>query len=65
VSTAIQVTSPGTFSYAIYDFNGKLTGKGELTKGMNILQAGMYPGGMYLIRFASNDNQWTDKFVRQ
>jgi hypothetical protein len=65
VNGSLLVTSPGTFSYSIYDFNGKLAQKGVLSRGMNNIEAGTINGGMYLIRFNDESNQWTDKFVKQ
>jgi hypothetical protein len=65
VSGSLLVTSPGTFTYSIFDFNGKLTQKGNLSKGMNNIDAPQLIPGMYLIRFNDASNQWTDKFVRQ
>jgi len=65
VNNTITVTSPGNYSYAVYDVNGKATAKGQLTSGMNSIPAVNMTGGMYFIRFADDSNQWTDKFVRQ
>jgi hypothetical protein len=65
VNNSLLITSPGTFNYSIYDLNGKMTAKGSLTKGMNNVSTGNTSGGMYMIRFADENNQWTDKFVRQ
>lgn len=65
VNNSITVTSPGNFSYAIYDLSGKITAKGLLVNGMNNIPAASMTGGMYIIRFADETNQWTDKFVRQ
>ncbi len=65
VSSQILVSSPGNFEWSVYDLNGKMTGRGQLVKGMNSLPAGSITPGMYLIRFNDNSNQWTDKFVRQ
>jgi hypothetical protein len=65
VSSTITVTSPGHFSYAVYDMNGKLTAKGLLVNGMNTISAAALTGGMYIIRFNNDSHQWMDKFVRQ
>ena len=61
----ISVTSPGHYTYTIYDFTGKTIIKGQLTNGLNNVSAGGIPNSMYVIRFASGTEQWTDKFVRQ
>ncbi|MGQ0740338.1 MAG: T9SS type A sorting domain-containing protein [Bacteroidota bacterium] len=65
VNNTITVTSPGNYSYAVYDVNGKTAAKGQLTAGMNNIAAANMTGGMYFIRFADDNKQWTDKFVRQ
>jgi hypothetical protein len=61
----IAVSSPGNYLYTIYDFNGKITGKGQLTNGVNIITATGMPVGMYMIRFDNGTEQWTDKLIRQ
>ncbi len=65
VNSSITVTSPGTFSYTIFDYNGKLTAKGQLSNGMNTINSSGISGGMYMIRFTGNTGEWTDKFVKQ
>lgn len=61
----ILVTSPGNFNYAVYDMSGKTVAKGQLTNGMNTVSAGNITGGMYIVRFANDTDQWTDKLIRQ
>lgn len=65
VNNSITVTSPGKYSYEVYDMNGKLAAKGQLVNGMNTIPAAALNGGMYMIRFNDDSNQWTDKFIRQ
>ena len=61
----IIVTSPGTYNYAIYDFNGKIIRKGLLTNGLNTIDGANITKGMYLIRFTSDAGQWIDKLIHQ
>ena len=61
----ITVSSPGDFSYSIFDYTGKIRVKGQLTNGINTIMATGMAGGMYIIRFANGVDQWTDKLVRQ
>ncbi|MGZ8558928.1 MAG: T9SS type A sorting domain-containing protein [Chitinophagaceae bacterium] len=61
---AITVISPGNYNYSIIDFNGKTIISGRLLNGINNINAGMVIG-MYVIRFKNNDQQWTDKLLRQ
>lgn len=65
VNSTIVVTSPGNFNYTVFDMSGKLAAKGQLVNGMNNIPAAAFNGGMYVIQFSDNTNQWTDKFVRQ
>ncbi len=64
-SDNISVSSPGNYTYTIYDFAGKPVSKGRLTIGINNITAPCISGGMYIIRFANGAEQWTDKLVRQ
>ncbi|HEX7906280.1 MAG TPA: T9SS type A sorting domain-containing protein [Chitinophagaceae bacterium] len=62
---SISVLSPGKFSYAILDMSGKTLNKGQLTSGSNTINTTGMISGMYLIRFADNEQQWTDKLIHQ
>jgi hypothetical protein len=65
IANTISVSSPGNFLYSIHDLTGKIIGKGQLTNGINTISATQMPTGMYLVRFAGNTEEWTDKLVRQ
>ncbi|MFM7671658.1 MAG: T9SS type A sorting domain-containing protein [Bacteroidota bacterium] len=62
---AISVSSPGTFDYAVYDLNGRILLRSQLSTGINNLPAGNLNSGMYMIRFNKGTAQWTEKLVRQ
>jgi hypothetical protein len=62
---SIYISSPGDFSYTIIDLNGKTIRTGLLSNGVNHLDATGMSRGMYLVRFAGNSEQWTDKLLRQ
>ncbi len=64
-SSTIAITSPGIYSYSIYDLNGKTIAGGQLSNGLNTITANGITGGIYLIKFASGNGQWTDKVIRQ
>lgn len=64
-SQTLSVSSPGTFQYTVFDLHGKQITRGQLTSGINTIDAGRMINGMYMIRFADNTQQWTEKFVRQ
>ena len=61
----ITVNSPGNYSYTIYDMNSKVTHRGQLSIGLNNINADRITGGLYIIQFSNGLEQWTDKFVRQ
>lgn len=65
--TSLEVQSPGSFNYYIYDYNGRSITSGKIINGSNIIRnAGLAAGGMYIIRFNDGGTGvWTDKFVRQ
>ena len=63
-SSLITVNSPGTYNYLITDMNSKVTHKGQLTIGLNNINADRLSGGMYIIQYSNGTEQWTDKFVR-
>jgi hypothetical protein len=62
---SIAVSSPGRFQYSLFDLQGKQVMKGQLTNGINHIDATRLTSGMFLIQFADNTQQWTEKFVRQ
>jgi len=64
-SNSIAVNSPGNYSYAIYDLNGKTIAKGQITNGSNNITASNMSAGIYMIRFVNGSEQLTDKFIRQ
>lgn len=61
----ISVSSPGHYAYALYDLNGRLLIRGQLSAGINNLSAGQLRSGMYLIRFSQGASQWAEKLVHQ
>jgi hypothetical protein len=64
-SNTVIVSSPGNYDYVIIDVTGKILCKGKLINGINNIPAAGMTGGMYLIRFSDDSQQWTDKFIRQ
>lgn len=61
----IYINSPGNFTYTITDLNAKIIRTGLLSAGINHLDASAMSRGMYVVRFTGNDQQWTDKLLRQ
>jgi hypothetical protein len=64
-SNTIVVRSPGNYAYSLFDQNGKTITRGQLINGINNIAADNILAGMYIIKFAGNDRQWTDKLLRQ
>ncbi len=64
-SGAVEVTSPGVFSYSIYDLTGKTLVQGKLANGSNVISTGSMTNGMYIVRFTNGTDQWMEKLVRQ
>jgi len=64
-SGTVGVTSPGVFSYQVTDMSGTVIRKGQLTNGYNAVSVRGAAGGMYVIRYISGNDQWTDKLVIQ
>ncbi|HWR33989.1 MAG TPA: T9SS type A sorting domain-containing protein [Chitinophagaceae bacterium] len=60
----VEVSSPGAFTYSIYDFTGKKLTTGTLTNGSNNITTPAISGGIYIIRFEKGIEQWMEKFVK-
>ncbi|RYF88968.1 MAG: T9SS type A sorting domain-containing protein [Chitinophagaceae bacterium] len=69
VSTLIQqdiaVNAPDNFSYLISDANGRLLIQGLGKKGMQKINAGRLPGGMYILQLVSNNERQTERIIKQ
>jgi len=61
----ITVSSPSLFDYALLDLAGKVLSKGKVEDGMNSISTNGIIPGMYLIRFADGNQQYTEKLVKQ
>ena len=61
----ITVSSPGNYTYSIFDMNGRTFSKGNLTAGTNTISASNMFSGIYIIRFEDGGNQWIEKMVHQ
>jgi hypothetical protein len=64
-SGIVYVNSPGNYSYAIFDYTGKAITKGKLINGMNKVNLTNTIAGIYFIQYSDNNQQWTDKILRQ
>jgi hypothetical protein len=64
-TNAVEVTSPGVFSYSIYDLNGKTLAQGKISNGSASINTGGISAGMYMVRFTNGTAQWIEKIVKQ
>jgi hypothetical protein len=65
VRSTVSVNSPSGYTYAILDFNGRTVAKGQLVQGVNTISTGFLTNGMYLLQFTNNQEQYTEKFMKQ
>jgi hypothetical protein len=61
----VAITSPGTYSYMVYDLSGKVVRQGQLSNGYTTINTSGITGGMYIISFAGVAEKWTDKLIIQ
>lgn len=61
----LAVNSPSPFAYTVHDMSGRVLAKGQLAKGKNVVSTGYLPSGLYVIRYANGQRQWTQKFTKQ
>lgn len=60
----LTISSPADYSYQVIDPNGRLIRTGNISKGFSTIQTGAIASGMYVIRFISQESQWSLKFVK-
>ncbi|MBI1342320.1 MAG: T9SS type A sorting domain-containing protein [Terrimonas sp.] len=60
----LSINSPGIYQYFIMDNNGRMVSKGRIEKGYSTIPAQQLVAGIYLIRFAADRQQWTEKFIK-
>ena len=64
-SDIINIQCFGNYQYDVTDLNGKTVSKGQLVSGVNSIDLPRIMPGIYMIRFNGNNQQWTDKLLRQ
>lgn len=64
-NSTMAVTSPGNYKFMLYDLNGKIIRKGQLSNGYNTINTSGVLSGMYIVRFADETEEWTDKIMLQ
>ena len=64
-SNVISVSSPGTYTYLLFDINGKEIQKGQIISGINKIVINNLARGMHLLRFSDGKQNWIEKLIRQ
>jgi hypothetical protein len=63
-ASALYVNSPAGFTYTLLDYSGRTLAHGVLVQGSNTISTSILSSGMYLLRFAKGDVQYTEKFMK-
>ncbi len=70
-SNDIQISSPGVYSYTVFDLRGAVLMQGKLSNGSNFITLPGMTAGMYVIRYSKagaelqEHNDWVEKFVKR
>lgn len=65
VTGTLSVTSPSAYAYSIVDLNGRTVAKGQLAQGLSTINTGSLTGGLYIIQFTNQQEQYTEKFMKK
>jgi hypothetical protein len=65
VQGSAVVNSPAPYNYAIFDHTGKMVSMGSLAAGLSHLATDHLSSGMYFIRYTSQQDQYTERFMKQ
>jgi hypothetical protein len=64
-SGSLQVLSPVLFNYSVYDATGRMMITGQLKTGNNEVNISNLNRGVYLIQFSNNNEQTTERFIKE
>jgi len=62
--TSVSVKSPGNYDYRVIDQSGRTFSKGKINKGFSTINTGNISSGMYFVIFTNENEQWTEKIVK-
>lgn len=65
ISNNLTISSPSNFNYTIHDISGRTIAKGNLTPGVNTLSPNLSSNGIYIIRYFTASELYTEKFTKQ
>ena len=64
-SNTMIVSSPGKYTFMLYDVNGKLIKQGQITNGINNIDISNISAGMHLVYFTDGKQNWIEKFIKR
>lgn len=64
VTTEVVVNSPQRYEYSLVDYSGKLVSKGNVMPGNSSISLNNAARGLYIIRFFSGTQEWTEKLIK-
>ena len=62
---SLVINSPGVYQYQVIDQKGRMISKGNVEKGYTSVNTGIITTGIYIIRFADGEQQWSEKFIKR
>lgn len=65
VDGSALVKSPAAYNYQLFDSHGKTISRGLITQGITRINTGNIRPGVYVIRFANEMEQFTEKLVKE
>ena len=65
VQNEVLINASANYQYQLLDMNGRMIGKGAGLKGINRVNVSGYASGMYMIRLFSNNQQQTERIIKQ
>lgn len=65
VHNEITVSAAAKYDYRLSDMNGRVINRGSGSKGFNKVNVYNLPNGMYIIQLYSNNEQQTERIIRQ
>ena len=64
-SSTMIVSSPGKYTYTLYDVNGKLIKQGQITNGINNIDIGNISAGLHLVYFSDGKQNSVEKLIKR
>jgi hypothetical protein len=64
-SNTMTVSSPGKYTYTLYDVNGKLIKQGQITNGINNIDIANISAGMHLVYFTDGKQNSVEKLIKR